>query len=51
MGLGGSTINLVDLQKLDLFAERMTEGYQLATGLVPLINVVRPDDGVMELNI
>ena len=50
-GFGGSTINLVDLEKLDLFAERMTEGYQLATGLVPLINVVHPDDGVMELDI
>ena len=50
-GFGGCTINLVDLEKLDPFAERMTAGYQLATGLVPLINVVRPDDGVKELYI
>jgi galactokinase len=50
-GFGGCTINLVDLEKLDLFADRMTAGYQLATGLVPLINVVQPDDGVKELYI
>jgi len=50
-GFGGSTISLVDSEKLEFFSERMTEGYQLATGLVPLINVVQPDDGVMELDI
>ena len=50
-GFGGCTINLVDREKLDSFAERMTDGYQLATGLVPLINVVQPDDGVKELYI
>ena len=50
-GFGGCTINLVDLEKLDLFAERMTAGYQSATGLLPVINVVQPDDGVKELYI
>ncbi len=50
-GFGGCTINLVDREKLDLFADRMTTGYQLATGLAPLINVVQPDDGVKELYI
>jgi galactokinase len=48
-GFGGCTINLVDREKLALFADRMTAGYQLATGLVPLINVVQPGDGVKEL--
>lgn len=48
-GFGGCTINLVDSEKLVLFADRMTAGYQLATGLVPLINVIQPDDGVKEL--
>ncbi|HEV2829338.1 MAG TPA: galactokinase [Pyrinomonadaceae bacterium] len=48
-GFGGCTINLVEREKLALFADRMTAGYQLATGLVPLINVVQPDDGVKEL--
>lgn len=48
-GFGGCTINLVDRDKLELFADRMTTGYQLATGLVPIINVVQPDDGVKEL--
>lgn len=50
-GFGGCTINLVDRERVDAFADRMTAGYQLATGLVPLINVVQPDDGVMELYI
>ena len=48
-GFGGCTINLVDREKLTLFADRMTAGYQLATGLVPLIDVVQPDGGVKEL--
>ena len=50
-GFGGCTINLVDPEKLALFANRMTEGYQLATGLMPIINVFQPDDGVKELSI
>ena len=48
-GFGGCTINLVDREKLALFVDRMTAAYQLATGLVPLITVVQPDDGVKEL--
>ena len=48
-GFGGCTINLVDRAKLEMFAERMAEGYQKITGLVPLIYVVQPDDGVSEL--
>ena len=48
-GFGGCTINLVDHEKLEWFAERMTGGYEQATGLVPTINVVRADDGVSEL--
>ena len=48
-GFGGCTINLVDRGKLQMFAEHMTVGYQQATGLVPLINVVEADDGVTEL--
>jgi galactokinase len=48
-GFGGCTINLVDREKLEMFAERMTVGYHQATGLVPLINVVQADAGVSEL--
>jgi len=48
-GFGGCTINLVDHEKLEWFAERMTGGYEQATGLVPTINVVQADDGVSEL--
>lgn len=48
-GFGGCTINLVDRERLETFAERMTVGYQRATGLVPLINVVQADAGVSEL--
>jgi galactokinase len=50
-GFGGCTINLVEREKLTLFADRMTAGYQLATGLIPSINVVQPDDGVKELSV
>jgi galactokinase len=48
-GFGGCTINLVDREKLEMFAERMTVGYQQATGLLALINVIQADDGVSEL--
>ena len=48
-GFGGCTINLVDRSRLESFADRMTAAYQLATGLVPLITVVKPDEGVTEL--
>ena len=48
-GFGGCTINLVDREKLALFTDRMTAGYQHATGLVPLITAVQADDGVKEL--
>ena len=47
-GFGGCTINLVHRKKLRLFADRVTAGYQRATGLVPIIHVVQPDDGVRE---
>ena len=48
-GFGGCTINLVEREKLDRFIEQMTEGYQQATGLLPVIHVIQPDDGVSEL--
>lgn len=48
-GFGGCTINLVEREKLEMFAESMTLGYRAATGLVPLINIVQADDGVSEL--
>ena len=48
-GFGGCTINLVDREKLEQFTERMTVGYQQATGLVPVIKVIQADDGVSEL--
>lgn len=48
-GFGGSTINLVNRDTLGMFIEHMTEGYQEATGLLPLINIVQPDEGVSEL--
>lgn len=48
-GFGGCTVNLIDRDKLDVFVERMAEGYQQAIGFLPLINVVQPDDGVSEL--
>lgn len=48
-GFGGCTINLVEREKVETFAADMTVGYQLATGLVPLINVVQAGGGVNEL--
>ena len=48
-GFGGCTINLVEREKVERFAADMTVGYQLATGLVPLINVVQAGGGVNEL--
>jgi galactokinase len=48
-GFGGCTINLIDCDKLEMFVESITESYQQATGLLPLINLVQPDDGVSEL--
>jgi galactokinase len=48
-GFGGCTVNLVALNQLEIFAERMTENYQQATGLVPQIYAVQADKGVNEL--
>lgn len=48
-GFGGCTINLITCEKLAEFAANMTVGYQQATGLVPSIHVVQPDEGVNEL--
>jgi galactokinase len=48
-GFGGCTINLVSQAKLEIFTERMTEGYQQATGMLPVITVVQADHGVSEL--
>ncbi|HEY6230930.1 MAG TPA: galactokinase [Pyrinomonadaceae bacterium] len=49
-GFGGCTINLVLRDSLDNFKEHMTAGYRQATGLDPVIHVVRADDGVNELS-
>ncbi len=48
-GFGGCTINLVDRAQLEIFNQRMTVGYQQATGLVPSIFEVKADPGVSEL--
>jgi galactokinase len=48
-GFGGCTINLVDRGELKNFTDRMTEGYEQATGLTPIIYVIEPDAGVREL--
>ncbi|MDX6613896.1 MAG: galactokinase [Blastocatellia bacterium] len=48
-GFGGCTINLVDHESLGRFTERMSIGYEQATGLVPTIKVVQADGGVSEL--
>ncbi len=48
-GFGGCTINLVALNQLEIFAERMTENYQQASGLVPNVYAVQADEGVSEL--
>jgi len=48
-GFGGCTINLVARESLAEFADSMTAGYHRATGLMPSIHVVQPDDGVSEL--
>ena len=49
-GFGGCTINLVELKSLNCFINHITAGYKLATGLVPSVIVLRPDNGVSELS-
>jgi galactokinase len=47
-GFGGSTVNLVGRDAVSEFRERVSEAYQLATGLTPSIFPVEADDGVGE---
>ena len=48
-GFGGCTINLVSRDSIETFKDRMVRGYKQATGLVPTVSIVQPDDGVSEL--
>lgn len=47
-GFGGSTVNLVAIDRLDQFRRVVSDGYHAATGLPPTIFSVEADDGVQE---
>lgn len=48
-GFGGSTVNLVRIQDLDDFKERITSEYKRQTGIEPMIYDSEPADGASEL--
>lgn len=49
-GFGGCTVNLVELDHLDDFTNRISYEYRHATGRVPVISVVHAEAGVRELS-
>ena len=44
-GFGGCTINLVKIESIDFFIEKITTGYIQATGIEPEIHIVKIADG------
>jgi len=48
-GFGGSTVNLVKVERAEEFHTRVAEGYERATGLKPEIYVTNAGDGAEEV--
>jgi galactokinase len=49
-GFGGCTVNLVNVENVDAFKRKVTQGYTEATGLEPEIYVCSAADGAGEIN-
>jgi galactokinase len=48
-GFGGSTVNLVPRNSLEQFCSAVSEAYQRATNLTPMITGIEADDCVLEM--
>ncbi|HEU4769989.1 MAG TPA: hypothetical protein VFS77_21665, partial [Pyrinomonadaceae bacterium] len=48
-GFGGCTINLVDVDRVEVFQRAVAEGYEQATGLKPEIYICEASNGAQEI--